>query len=318
MSVSTVSRVLNDHPYVADGIRERVARAMEELAYRPDVAARSMRTGASRAIGFVVSDISNPLFAAIAGGADEVLHPHGYSLVLANSANDDAREAEAVGTLSGRRVDGLLVSLADEFSPGVVERLAQFRGVVLLDRELPGLPFDQVLTDHRSGIRAAVEHLRGLGHTRIALIAGHHPQRGTRERTLAFREAMGDLLREELVRVVEPTRESGERATRELLRLAEPPTAILAAHNLTFGGIVAAVRDLRVRVPDDLSLVTCDDSDLVRLHDPPVDVVDRDAAALGRAAATLLVSRLEEAQPTRQIVLPTFFEPRASSAPPRA
>ena len=92
VSVSTVSRVLNDYPFVSDAARRRVVDAMEALEYRPDVAARSMRTGSSRTVGFVVSDISNPLFATIAKGVDSVLVPHGYSLVLANSENDPEHE----------------------------------------------------------------------------------------------------------------------------------------------------------------------------------------------------------------------------------
>jgi LacI family transcriptional regulator, galactose operon repressor len=316
VSVSTVSRVLNDHPYVTDETRRRVAEAMDELHYRPDVAARSMRTGATRAIGFVVADFSNPLFSAIAMGADSVLHPLGYSLVLANSVRDPEREAEVIAALRDRRVDGLLLSLADERTEGLRERLSAFRSVVLLDRDVPGLDCDRVLTDHAAGIRAALDHLLALGHRRVAMIAGIEAQRGIRERLGAFREGMGDLYDEQLLRTVDPLRASGHEAARELLELRDRPTALIAAHNQLFAGILSAVRELALRVPDDLSLVCCEDDDLTRLNVPPIDVVSRDMAALGEAAAGLLLARLKGNGPPREVTLPAHYEIRSSTAAP--
>ena len=317
VSVSTVSRVLNEHPYVTEETRRRVAEAMDELQYRPDVAARSMRTGATRAIGFVFADFSNPLFSAIAMGADSVLHPLGYSLVLANSVRDPERETEVIATLRDRRVDGLLLSLADERTAGLRERLAAFGSVVLLDRDVPDLHCDRVLTDHAAGIRGALDHLLALGHRRIAMIAGTEAQRAIRERLRAFREGMGDFFDEQLVRAVDPLLESGHDAALNLLQSRHRPTALIAAHNQLFAGILSAVRELALRVPADLSLVTCEDDDLARLNEPPVDVVRRDMAALGEAAARLLLARLEGNGPPREVMLPAHFEIRSSSSSPR-
>lgn len=317
VSVSTVSRVLNDHPYVTDETRRRVAEAMDELGYRPDVAARSMRTGATRAIGFVVADFSNPLFSAIAMGADSVLHPLGYSLVLANSVRDPEREAEVIAALRDRRVDGLLLSLADERTDGLHERLSTFRSVVLLDRDVPSLKCDRVLTDHAAGLRGALDHLLALGHRRVAMIAGTEAQRATRERLKAFREGMGDLHDERLLRAVDPLRDSGHDATRELLELRDRPTALVAAHNQLFAGVLSAVHELALRVPEDLSIVCCEDDHLARLNVPPIDVVSRDMAALGEAAAGLLLARLKGNGPPREVTLPAHYEIRSSTAAPR-
>jgi LacI family transcriptional regulator len=317
VSVSTVSRVLNDHPYVTDETRRRVAEAMDVLQYRPDVAARSMRTGATRAIGFVVADFSNPLFSAIAMGADSVLHPLGYSLVLANSVRDPERETEVIAALGDRRVDGLLLSLADERTAGLRERLEVFRAVVLLDRDVPGLHCDRVLTDHATGIHEALGHLRALGHRRIAMIAGTEVQRATRERLRAFREGMGDFFDERLLCTVDPLLESGHDAARHLLEPRDRPTALIVAHNQLFAGILSAIRELPLRVPADLSLVTCEDVDLARLNEPPIDVINRDPAALGQAAAELLLARLEGNGPPREIMLPTHFEIRSSTSAPQ-
>jgi LacI family transcriptional regulator, galactose operon repressor len=309
--------VLNDHPYVTDETRRRVADAMDELRYRPDVAARSMRTGATRAIGFVVADFSNPLFSAIAMGADSVLHPLGYSLVLANSVRDPERETEVIAALRDRRVDGLLLSLADERTAGLRDRLDAFRSVVLLDRDVPGLGCDRVLTDHAAGIREALDHLIALGHRRVAMIAGTEAQRATRERLRAFREGMGDLFDEQLLCTVDPLHDSGHDAARDLLGPPDRPTALIVAHNQLFAGILSAVRELALRIPGDLSLVTCEDDDLARLNEPPIDVVSRDMAAIGEEAAGLLLARLESGGPPREIMLPAQFEIRSSTAAPQ-
>jgi LacI family transcriptional regulator len=320
VSVSTVSRVLNDYPFVSEDAKQRVLEAMQALDYRPDVAARSMRTGTSLAVGFVISDITNPLFAAIAKGADAVLHPHGYSLVLANSQNDPAREAELISALRQRRVDGLIVAVADERAPSLAERLATFPGCVLFDREVPGATADAVCSDHAGGLGAAMEHLAGFGHRRVAILAGLQGQLGSRARVLAFRrhaQRLGFDRDRRLVRAVEPSRETGYELAQELLALEEPPTALILGHNQLAVGVLEALHERSARIPGEISLVACDDVDVTRLHEPPIDVVSRDLIALGGAAGQLLLDRLgDRSAPPRRLDLPTRFLPRSSSAAP--
>ena len=173
VSISTVSRALNDQPFVREEVRDRVLSASKALSYRPDVAARSMRTGTTGAVGFVVSDISNPLFAAIAKAADETLSPRGYALMIANSANDSAHEKELMRTFRQRRLDGLIIAAADEEARGLADRIADFQAAVLLDRDVPGAHADAVLSDHGAGLAAALGYLVQLGHQRIALECVH-------------------------------------------------------------------------------------------------------------------------------------------------
>jgi DNA-binding LacI/PurR family transcriptional regulator len=129
--------------------------------------------------------------------------------------------------------------------------------------------------------------------------------------------ALGIPLDERLVRTGELSRETGYLVMRDLLRLDEPPTAVIAGNNQLLVGVLSALRDCGLRVPADISLVTCDDIDLSRLHDPPIDVIDRDPLELGRVAAGLVLSRLEARDaPARRVVLTTAFEARASSGAP--
>ena len=319
VSVSTVSRALNGEPFVRAEVRDRVHAASAALGYRPDVAARSMRTGTTGAIGLVVSDISNPLFAAIARAADLALSPRGFALMIANSANDPGHEEELISALRQRRLDGLIVAVADEGAPGLADRIAAFGPAVLLDRDVPGSGADAVLSDHGAGLVAALRHLAGLGHRRIALIAGTTAQRGSRVRVETFDaelDRLGIPRDADLRRPGELTVEDGYRAVGELLDLREPPTAVIAGNNQLFAGLFGAIRDRGLRVPADLSVVACEETELTAFHHPPLDVVRRDMNELGGSAAELLLARIARpGRRRREVMLPTVFEPRGSSGP---
>lgn len=322
VSVSTVSRALNGQPFVRTEVRDRVLSASRALGYRPDVAARSMRTGTTGAVGLIVSDISNPLLASVARAADLALGPEGYALMIANSANDPDHEAELITAFRQRRLDGLIVAAANEQAPGLSDRVASFQASVLLDREIPGSRADAVLSDHATGLGEAIQHLAGLGHRRIALIAGTPAQRGSRVRIATYHAELERLLiarDDELCRPGEMTVEDGYRALGEVLALSDPPTAIIAGNNQLFAGLFAAIRDRCLRIPEDLSVVACEETELTSLHNPPLDVVRRDMDDLGRTAAELLLARLAApGRRRRQVVLPTVFEARGSSASPKA
>ncbi|PZS05866.1 MAG: LacI family transcriptional regulator, partial [Chloroflexi bacterium] len=173
VAASSVSRVLNDHPDVSPGMRARVLAAAEELGYKPDFLAKSLRMGTTHSVGFVVRDISNPLFADIAKGAEDTLRHAGYSMVLTNSEGDPDLDAQYIELLRQRRVDALILAVESESHAATLEALHLFPGpLVLLDREVPGLTASAVLCDHRSGVHEAVTHLLHLGHRRIGLVAG--------------------------------------------------------------------------------------------------------------------------------------------------
>jgi LacI family transcriptional regulator len=140
VAVSSVSRVVSGHPDVSERMRRRVLAAFEELGFVPDVTAQSLRTGSTKTIGFVVSDIRNPLIAGIAHTAETRLRERGYALLLMSSLHDPELEAEHLRRLAQRRVDGLLISVTDERNPETVELLGRVQvPVVLVDRDVPEL-----------------------------------------------------------------------------------------------------------------------------------------------------------------------------------
>jgi LacI family transcriptional regulator len=298
---------------------EKVERAVEELNYRPDILAQSLRRRETLSIGFVAGDISNPLVAEIVTGAESTLHANGYSMLLTNSLGDPLLEAAHITLLSRRRVDGLAISVLDESHPEPLAKLRELDiPVVLLDRNLPAdIPVSRVLSDHRSGMKAAGLHLLELGHRRIGLIAGAGV-RPAQERRAGLEEAFAErglpatYTADEGVFSVE----HGAAAMRRLLDLPEPPTAIIAGGNQLMLGALRVVSERGLRLGQDLSFVGCDDVAITDLYQPPVAVVRRDNFAMGRTAAELLLARLRDDAPPSDVVLPTEFVARPSCGPP--
>ena len=321
VAMSSVSRVLSGHPDVSDDMRQRVTAAAKQLGYEgPNMLAAMLRTGATRTIGFVIGDISNPLMAEIALGAEVTLREAGYTMMLVNSLGEAQRDASQIQLLQQRRVDGLLLSVTDETSEDTASALAR-AGIpaVLIDRDLPALPAaSAVLSDHAAGITAAMEHLIGLGHRRIALIAGAPHVRPTRERIAAAEaaaEANPGVLCQ--VRPGAYTQKHGADTTLELLASGRAPTAIIAGGNQILVGVLSALRHRQRRIPRDVSLVTCDEVPLAEFLSPPLATIRRDPREMGATAARLLLSRLAGAAPQASI-LPTWFATADSCAEPRS
>lgn len=318
VATTSVSRVLRNHPDVSVSMRRRVQDAVHELGYEPNVLAQSLRRGATHSIGFVVRDISNPLLSHIALAAERVMHEHGYAMLLTNSEGLASREAEYIGLLRRRRVDGLLLSLAQEdHGPTTAELRRLLVPFVLVDRELhDGAPFSAVYCDDAGGIRAAARHLIELGHRTIGLVCGPLELKPGREEARALAEFCGPQGVEAVVEPGDFGEEHAVAAVGRMLGSPSPPTAIVVGSVLFLEGVLAALRSHGLRVPDDVSVVGFDEAPFVKLLDPPIAVVSREPRAVGRAAAEVLL-RLLDGAPPEQVTVPTTLQPGASTAPPR-
>ncbi|MEU1693606.1 LacI family DNA-binding transcriptional regulator, partial [Streptomyces hirsutus] len=191
VSVATVSRVLNDHPSVSAAARERVLAAVGALGYRPNAVARSLRTHQTRTLGLVISDVMNPYFTELARSVEEEARALGYSVIIGNADERPDLQDHHVTTLLDRRIDGLLVSPTDGGSPRMLDAARAGTPMVFVDRWIPGVDVPVVRSDGRTAVRDLVAHLYGLGHRRLAIIAGPAATTTGRERVDAFREALG-------------------------------------------------------------------------------------------------------------------------------
>jgi LacI family transcriptional regulator len=318
VAISSVSRVLSGHPDVSPAMRQRVLAAVDELEYEPDFLAQSLRRGQTLSVGFVLSDISNPLLADIVLGAEASLRSGGYSLLLMNSENDPALDVSSIRFFQTRRVDGMLLSIVSESDAAVREVLSQVKvPIVLVDREVPvELRASSVHNDHAAGMIVAVRHLVSLGHRHIALIGGSTETLPGRAREAGLREAIDGSGVRITVLSGSFSPEHGVAGTRVLLAEGSPPSAIICGSNQVLVGCLRVLHAEGIVVGRDVSLVTCDDIPASELHQPPIASIGRDTVGLGRTAAELMLRRLREGADPETVVLPTTFTPTASCAPP--
>lgn len=318
---SSVSRVLSGFPHVSEVMRNRVMDAVTALGYQPDLIARSLRNGATMTVGFVVGNISNPILSEVVLGAEVRLQEAGYSMLLTNSMNDDGVEARNIALLTQRRVDGLLLAMADERSTAAVNALkASHCPLVLVDRELRAsdqrdMTVSSARFRHSDGMQEAVRHLASLGHRRVGLVNGPLGVRPARARNVSLRGEAHRLGVEATVRNGSFTAEHGFDATMNLLASTTPPTALIAGSNQILVGVLAAVRKLGLEIPRQLSLVTVDAVPLSDFTNPPLATIHRDNREVGSAAAGLLLELLAR-MPPRVVEIATTYRPTESVGPP--
>jgi LacI family transcriptional regulator len=317
VAMSSVSRVLSDHPDVSPAMRQRVMAAVEDLGYEPDLLAQSLRRQQTRTIGFAVGDISNQLFAEIVAAAETRLREAGYSLLLTNSEGRPELDAAHIGLLAQRRVDGIILSVSDERNAATTRALERLNmPVVVLDRNVNVGRSLHVYTDHRPGMRHAVNHLLDLGHRKIAMINGQ-PLRPVNERRAALEACYAERGLERTYQLLEGNLsvDYGSRATSQLLSQAVPPTAIIAGGNQLMLGALRVLHARGIRLGGEVSFVGCDDIPVSELYDPPISVVRRDNGAIGSCAAELMLEALKDEAYVSDMVLPTEFVARPSCGP---
>ncbi len=319
VSVGTVSRCLNAPATVRPAILSKVQAAIAALNFRPDSRAQSMRRRNTMTVGFVVDDITNPLHAETFKAADAQMRLHGYSLYLVNTSGLAEDESAAIDMLQHGRADGVIMTINSEADERTIKRMMEMRiPSVLLDRDIP-LEIDAVLTDHAVGMMQAANYLIGMGHRRIALLSASTEIRPGRERLRGFLEAFqrnGLPVPEDLIRARSLSVEFGLHEANLLLASPAPPTAIIAAGNRILVGVLRAVQQRGLRIPQDLSLISCDQTDLALLYPRPITLIDRDIREIGRTAAQFLLERLERAGgPARRMIVPTRLILGGSCAP---
>ncbi|MFD4412716.1 LacI family DNA-binding transcriptional regulator [Streptomyces sp. NPDC058476] len=303
VSRATVSRVVNGGDGVREPLVERVRRAVEELGYVPNQAARSLVTKRHDAVAVVIAEpetrvFADPFFALQLRGISKELTAHDSQLVLllTEGRDDHARVGRY---LAGGHVDGALVfSLhLDDPLPGLIHGA----GVPTVFGGRPGwgdgtrhtIPTVYVDCDNRGGAREAVRHLVGLGRTRIAHITGALDQTSAVDRLDGFRDVMVDV-DPALIAEGDFTPAGGERAMRELLERRPDVDAVFAANDLSASGALRVLRDHGRRVPDDVAVIGFDDMlPVAEQTDPALTTVRQDIEEMGRLMARLLLRRLD-------------------------
>jgi DNA-binding LacI/PurR family transcriptional regulator len=315
VSPATASRALHRPELVAQGTRERVEQAAQQLGYRPNVLARGLRTRGSRTLGLIVTDILNPFHATLAKGVQDVAEAEGYTVLMFNSDEQPDKERRALETLHGHLPQGLIVVPTAQTR----ENLNVVAGLptVELDRASGLEGAHTIMVDNVSGAREAVTHLAALGHRRIGMIAGQQDISTARERLQGYREALeeaGIEYNEGLVLPGNHREADGRLAALRLLSRRERPTALFVGNNEMTVGAVLATRELGLEIPHDLSLMGFDDSRWAQTMFPALSVVAQPTYELGQIACQHLLSLIAGHLPG-SVRLPTRVIYRQSTGP---
>ena len=317
---ATVSRALNEETraLVNEQTAQRVLQAAAELGYQPNPIARGLKTNRSYTIGVLVPDLTNPLFPPILRGIEDRLETAGYTALIANTDNDEERELLDMQTMRSRQVDGIIAATARRDHRLHDALLEAGIELVLVNRRQEKLPVSVATADDRMGMRLAVEHLLSLGHARIAHLAGPLDYSTGLDRYDSFHETMRATGLEpdpELVLVAEAfTEAEGSRLCGQLVAEDRDFTAVAAANDLLALGCLDVFVEHGVHCPADVSVVGFNDMPFAARFQPPLTTIRIPHYEIGKAAAQLMLERLQDGDSTRDVRLEPSLVVRDSTA----
>ncbi|GAB2567193.1 LacI family DNA-binding transcriptional regulator [Gracilibacillus alcaliphilus] len=324
VSPMTVSRVINNSINIKATTREKVERAIKELGYIPNAAARSLTSNQTKTLGLILTDITNPYFSKIARGVEDVAVEKGYRVLISNTDEDSDKEVNYIDMMISARVDGVLITPTSDKTIDQVERLRKHNiQVVLLDRTIEGFEGDYVIGDSYLGTQQLVQHLIDYGHQNIALINGPANVSTARERARGYLETLkqnGLEVYEHYLSELDYKHAQEGKAKEILKRLLsleadKCPTAIFAANNFIAVSAIRSLRELGLSVPDDISVVCFDEVEPIVYFDPFFTVAAQPAIEFGRVGIQLLIERVEEKEAgiRQQVILPPVIHIRKST-----
>lgn len=287
VSHPTVSRALQNSPLVNAQTAAKIRRIADETGYRASAVARGLVTRRTRTIGLVVTTVDDPFAGEVTCGIEQAANDHGYAVFLASSNADAERERKVVQALAERRVDGIIVtsSRVGALYLALLEELNV--PIMLVNDQYPGEFVHSVMIENVAGARAAVEHLIGLGHRRIAYVGDRLGYQTDAERLAGYKEALrhaGIEFTAALVKEGDGRPEAAITATDELLQLPVPPTAICCYNDMTALGAMRAIRARGLRVPADVSVTGFDDLFFAAYVEPPLTTVRQPMRRMGQLA----------------------------------
>lgn len=319
VSITTVSNVMRDWPYVSDETRQRVHEAIEKLGYTPHVVARGLRTGQTQAIAFIVPDLANPYFAAIVSAAEDVAQEHGYTLLVFNSHENSEREATCIQRAARRWADGLLIAQTAEAQRSALDGLNT--PFVAIDRVPENYASPSCTLDNFRAGQLAAQHLVELGHRRIAHLGGPPHTRTAQERLLGWQSVLqAHALPTHYVTHtgIRWGCDDGYDTMQRIFTIGELPTAVFASNDRMAIGALRAIQERGLTVPGDVSLVGVDDIEISRFLNPPLTTVRQPLENMARAGIELLLKLMRDDSPeTTQVVLQPELMIRQSTTAPR-
>jgi LacI family transcriptional regulator len=321
VSPTTVSHVLNETRFVSPSAKAKVVAAVEDLGYRPDAAARSLRSQRRRIVGLLITNLHNRGFASFMDGLDQALAPAGFSVMVSATRGDPSKELACLAMLREQRVDGLVLAGSAGAKEDYLRRLhEEGLPMVHLNRVTQTFPIDHVTLDYRGAGRTLARHLLDLGHRCFALVGVPRPE----AQTHPFVEGWLEVAREAGLPPgatqsfpAVSREEVGHRVAREVLASATRPTAVVATNLPVAIGTLLACQELGLKIPEDLSIATLGNAGWAQLVAPPLTAIPDALPEWGALAARFLLERIQGtyAGPPRLDVRPADLIVRGSTGP---
>ncbi len=318
VSKQTVSAVINGKPGITEETRVRVLAAIEQINYRMDLTARSLRTGRTHTVALLITDISSPVLSTMASAAEERLYAQNYNLVLYNTHDDLERERFYVDSILQRSVDGVLFVSAWDESTALAKLQAAGIPIVVVDRVPQNYAGPAIVLDNMLAGRLAAQHLLALGHQRMAHIGGPAEVHIARERLNGFQSTLAEHGIDSLTveRADDWHVESGCAAMQRLLACNAGFTAVLCAGDLLAIGAMHALRSAGCAIPTDVSIMGIDDIELAAYLWPPLTTISQSISQMAVLGVDMLLAQLAGTppEPPRVQITPELVV-RQSTAP---
>jgi len=318
--ISTVSRALdpNTRHLINSEIVSRIVKISQELDYRRNAAAFSLKTNQTRTIGVIVPDITNAIFPPIIRGIEDSLATGGYLAIVGNTDGVHEREQNLLATFLARGVDGLILASVEREDDAVERAASENTPIVTVNRQVDRDNVSSVAHDETEGIRRVLTHLASLGHRKIAMIAGPQTSSTGARRYAAFQQFRSALrleIDERLVVFAASYNEaSGEQGVEELIAGGADFTAVVCGNDRLAVGAIAALARLKLKCPEDISVTGYNDMSMMDRIDPPLTTVRIQQYRMGREAGAMLQRMIGGQTQAQHIVLPVELMIRGSTA----
>lgn len=319
VSTATVSRTINGSDKVTPETAERVWKVVRSLGYQPNSYARALVSGKSRMLGLIISDIVNPFFPELVRSFEEIALENGYEVIVANTGYNTERMARGVSRMLERKAEGVAV-ITSEMGEDFLAQIAERRiPIVFLDTARVGTRVSKIKVDYSQGINEAVDHIAKLGHKRIAFISGPVELRSAETRRNAFLKCLhhyGVLPDKNYIQTGNHRIEGGEAAMQRLLALPHRPTAVLTSNDLTAMGVLRAIYNAKLKVPEDISVVGFDDIEFSEFTQPALTTVRLSRGEVAEKAFAALATLISgKSDRGRQYDIETHLIVRDSTGP---
>ncbi|MBT2573871.1 LacI family DNA-binding transcriptional regulator [Bacillus sp. ISL-51] len=321
VSITTVSRVINNTGRISDKTRQKVLRVMEEMDYLPNVHASALTGKRTNIIGLITPDISNPFFGELAKSIEDSASLLGFHIMICSTDYHPEKETKYFSMLKQKKADGIIVATGIEHADSIkalddIVKSGIPLAMISQDRLL--VPMDVVIIDDFLGGYSAAKHLLSLGHKKIACITGDGSTTSEKDRMKGFQEAMreaGTHLDESLIIPTRYSLESGKKAAGALFD-RDLPTAVFAFNDVLSCAVIQAARLRGIRVPEDLSIIGFDNTILAEMVDPPLTTMAQPIHEMGRRVVQLLIDEIQGKKKTKsKIILSPELVVRQSTAP---